>query len=593
MGIIKQLPEDIAIKIAAGEVVERPASVVKELMENAIDAGATQIDVSLKDGGKTLIEVKDNGTGMDRDDAQAAFLRHGTSKIQTADDLASVMTLGFRGEALAAIGASAVVELTTTQRETASGTSVTVEYGAVQAPKPHPPLPGTTMRVTNLFESLPVRQKFLKSAVTEWKSCLDIITKQLLAHPEIGFLIKHNDRVVLDVQAGQSFPARVAAIWKVSEDQLVEVQAELPHHQLLGVVGKPELAHTTPAGVKSRQFLAVNGHPINDKMLMRALREAFGSLLPPNMQPTYALNLQIHPGMVDVNIHPRKDEVRFVNSQEVYRFVLSAVSQALEKSRLDFSEPFGSSMVDAPVEKIPSYSEPSYGPSPARFSDVTFSGPRPPLAEQRSEPSFSMPFSPVAMEMQSAPNQTIMVIDNCFLVTKHDGKLLVIDQHAAHERILYNQIWARDTANPLPKQSLLIPVPLDLSEADTAVLNMQRASFEELGFGFADENGGLVLTSVPQLVRKKAPLVFLREVLHGLDEDRTEPDIKTTKHKFYATMACKAAVKAGDVLDESEKQHLIHDLLTLPDIFTCPHGRPTHIEITGGQLEKLFKRTGF
>lgn len=593
MGIIKQLPEDIAIKIAAGEVVERPASVVKELMENAIDSGATQIDVSVKDGGKTFIEVKDNGSGMDRDDAQAAFLRHGTSKIKTADDLASVMTLGFRGEALAAIGASAVVELTTTQKESASGTSVIVEYGAVQAPKPHPPLPGTTMRVTNLFESLPVRQKFLKSDVTEWKSCLDIITKQMLAHPLIGFLIKHNDRVVLDVQAGQSFPARVAAIWKVSEDQLVEVGAELPHHHLLGVVGKPELAHTTPAGVKSRQFLAVNGHPINDKMLMRALREAFGSLLPPNMQPTYALNLQIHPGMVDVNIHPRKDEVRFVNGQEVYRFVLSAVSQALETSRLSFSEPFGSGASDfAPS----SYSRPVSQDTP-RFLAPAFVASPMPIMRDRGVPEFT-PSLPLSEPVSFAPQAVVtpasmLVIDNCFLITEYEGKLLVIDQHAAHERILYNQIWAHDAKNPLPRQALLIPVPLELSEVDHVLLQEHKNSFEELGFSFTDAQGELSLSGVPQLVRRRAPLAFLREVLQGVNEDRPDPELKTTKHKFYATMACKAAVKAGDILDESEKQRLVGDLLALPDIFTCPHGRPTHIEVSAAQLEKLFKRTGF
>jgi DNA mismatch repair protein MutL len=227
-----------------------------------------------------------------------------------------------------------------------------------------------------------------------------------------------------------------------------------------------------------------------------------------------------------------------------------------------------------------------------RFSAPSYSS-APMMRDTNPAPSFAMPVPTVVESMESSAEQPIFVIDNCFLVTPHNNKLLVIDQHAAHERILYNQIWSRDAAHPLPSQTLLVPIPLELSESEMALLDEQQEAFSGLGFAFADQNGERYLKSVPQLVKHLSPMKFLHEVLRGLNEDRPEPELKDTKHKFYATMACKAAVKAGDMLDESEKQQLVRDLLTLPDVFTCPHGRPTHIEIAASQLEKLFKRTGF
>src|SRR5688500_3108141 len=334
MGKIKQLPEDIAIKIAAGEVVERPASVVKELIENALDADATKIEINLADGGKSLIEIKDNGSGMDREDAVNAFLRHGTSTNEKVQDLAHVITLGFRGEALAAIGASAEVEITTTQTDSPEGTLAAMSFGALEPTKPHAPIPGTTIRVTNLFHALPARQKFLKSDATEWKACLETITKQALAHPTIGFLVKHNNRIVYDLPPQQTVTDRVASVWQIDSSKLITVNAEVPHLQLSGVVLKPEAIQEG----KGKQFFAVNGHPVTDKMVLRSIRDAYSTLLPPSLYPAYVLSLTIHPGMVDVNIHPRKDEVRFINPQEVYRFVLHAVSQALERVELAFQE---------------------------------------------------------------------------------------------------------------------------------------------------------------------------------------------------------------------------------------------------------------
>ncbi len=584
MGVIRQLPEEIAIKIAAGEVVERPASVVKELVENALDAGATEVTITLAQGGKELIEVRDNGSGMDRDDAEKAFLRHGTSKIRSVDDLLQVMTLGFRGEALAAIAASAEGELITAEPAAIEGSVVAFQHGVLISAKPHAPRVGTTLVVRNLFGQLPARQKFLKSEVTEWKACLETVTKQAIAHPSVGFALIHNKRTVYSLPKDQLFASRVAQVWDLDEAQLISVTSEVPHLRIEGVVARAEVAHLG----KARQFLSVNGHPVNDRTVMRSVRDAYGTLLPPSFQPTFALALTVHPGMVDVNIHPRKDEVRFVNGQEIFRFVWQAVSQVLEKS----TKPFEELSVAAPqiVRSAP------FVP-PARFSFPSSSA-GVPVARATEPLSFSRALpqsidSPVASEPFSVPGDVFFVIDNCYLVTKHGDHLLLIDQHAAHERILYNQIWEQDGAKTVARQPLLVACELALTEQERVRLHEYQDELRSLGFVFDLTGEGVIVREVPQVSHRSSPEHFFHSVLKGLGDERPESELKDRKHKLFATMACKAAVKAGDVLSQTEKQRLLRDLLATPTRFTCPHGRPSHIEISAQSLEKLFKRTGF
>ncbi len=585
MGKIAQLPEDVAIKIAAGEVVERPASVVKELVENALDAAASQIDVTIKDGGKTLIEIKDNGSGMDRDDAVKAFLRHGTSKIHSVEDLAHVISLGFRGEALAAIGASADVELVTTETTAQEGTKVRVLFGRVEPAKPHAPLPGTTIKVQNLFEALPVRQKFLKSDATEWKATLDILIKQMLAHPEVGFTIHHNTRQVYTFSPNQDFADRVAALWQVDPKKLIPVQSEVPHLAIAGVVVKPEMAHEG----KGRQFLAVNGHPVTDKMVQRSARDAYGTLLPPALLPSYALNLTIHPGMVDVNIHPRKDEVRFVNPQEIYRFVFQSVSQALSSVDLAFQE-VPVALTSSPfVTQSPETRDTQPLNRPAPFRSPTVISPQR-HATFDYAPSQTLAVSPLAEDTPVAP---ILTLDCCYLVTTHDNNLVIIDQHAAHERILYHQLWQIHEGKNRLTQPLLVPIAVTLSEPERALLEAHGDHFQALGFGITLSEDTIQLTEVPQVLHLKDPETFLTQVLSTLKDDQVMPSTQEWHHKIFATMACKAAIKAGDEVSEAEKQRLVRELLALPDRFTCPHGRPSHIVLGPNQMEKLFKRTGF
>lgn len=585
MGKIRQLPEDVAMKIAAGEVVERPASVIKELVENALDAGATQIEVLLEDGGKTAIEVSDNGCGMDREDAVRAFARHGTSKIQSVDDLHSLTTLGFRGEALAAIGASAEVTLHTAEEAAREGTAITMSQGVLAHPKPHAPVPGTRIRVRNLFHSIPARQKFLKSDATEWKACLDVITKQMVTHPEVGFVAKHNGRVIHEVPANQSFMSRVSLLWGIVASALIPVESEVPHLSLSGVIAQPEIAHSASKG---RQFFAVNGHPITDKAIARSIKDAFGTLLPPTITPVYALSLTIHPGMVDVNIHPRKDEVRFINPGEVFRFVLQSVSQALGSQTQSFSRAEHIASPLLTTNAAPVYPKQSYDTVPAPSSrhferrTATFS------------PTLALP--PIAAETEeqvtTAPTP-ILTFDACYLLTVRDGSLLLIDQHAAHERILYHRLWQEHEKQTPTSQPLLLPVVLHLDETERALLEDHQASLESLGFGFSQQDGQSVLTQVSSLLASKQPEQLLRQALAGVGEERHDPDLRDVTHRLYAMLACKAAVKAGDSLSELEKQKLVADLLSLPDRFTCPHGRPSYITLEPTELEKLFKRTGF
>jgi DNA mismatch repair protein MutL len=601
MGIIQQLPEEIAIKIAAGEVVERPASVIKELVENALDAGTTQIDVNLDEGGKTVIEVQDNGSGMDRDDAVKAFLRHGTSKIREVEDLTHVTTLGFRGEALAAIAASALVELTTTQPDSEEGTQVKASNASIESVKPHSPIPGTIIRVTDLFTSLPARQKFLKSEATEWKASLETLVKQIITHPEVGFTIKHNRRVVFQLPQNQSFADRVSAVWKIPADQLVSINSDVPHMNLTGVVAKPEVAHDPPAGGKNRQFFAVNGHPVTDKIVAKSVKDAFGTFLPPGLYPSYALNLTIHPGMVDVNIHPRKDEVRFINSQEIFRFVFQSVSQALDGQNLSFSR-VGESDLGLTADRLPTTAAPI--PSQLETNNGggdSFNFSAKPSREHIASPIRHATFNHIpvqsileASRINASLPEPILSLDHCYFITLYVDQLLLVDQHAAHERILYHKFWEQDNAKEAARQNLLIPAELELAPEEEAVFNEHKSEFEDLGFSFATgESDKISITAVPSLLRRIEPNQFFHSLLQGIGDDRNEPELTDFKHKLFATMACKAAIKAGDRVSESEKRHVINELMALPDRFTCPHGRPSHILIASSKLEKLFKRTGF
>lgn len=584
MGKIAQLPEDIAIKIAAGEVVERPASVVKELVENAIDAGATEVEITINEGGKRLIEIKDNGIGMERDDAERAFLRHGTSKIRHAEDLAHITTLGFRGEALAAIAASAEGLLITCETDAREGTEIAFRYGDLISPKPHAPRIGTTIRVENLFASLPARQKFLKADATEWKACLDVITKQTIAHPQIAFLVKHNDRMVFDLSKDQNFTDRISQLWGISSEKLIEVNSEIPHMSLTGILVKPEVAHMG----KGKQFFAVNGHPVNDKMVVRAIRDAYGTLLPPAIYPSFALNLAIHPGVVDINIHPRKDEVRFINPQEIYRFVMQSVSQSLQKVDLAFTE---APIFSLPPQRTLPPPSPTNQGLPAKAAEPSMARPS---FVSRNATFNHVPLAPIhppapTEESNENPPEIILTIDNTYLVTKFNNTLLLIDQHAAHERILYNQLWEQEQSKQTIKQSLLIPAHMELNEQQQALLDEHQSDFELLGFEFEND----FITAIPQLGKTHGPVSLFTNILSGLNEDRQEPELKDFHHKLFATMACKAAIKAGDQVSEAEKQKLVRDLMSLEDRFTCPHGRPSHILISSTELEKLFKRTGF
>lgn len=587
MGIIRKLPDDVAIMIAAGEVVERPSSVIKELVENALDAGATKIEIGIVGGGRTKIEVRDNGKGMDSADAQAAFLRHGTSKIATIDDLNSVATLGFRGEALATIGTTGHVVLETTETNSSIGHKVTMMFGQITPAKPHPPIPGTTITVTRLFESVPARSKFLKSEAIEWKASLEIIIRQMLVHPEVAFIVKHNEKIVYDLSVAQSHIARAAAVWKIDESNLVPVNVSIPHLELIGVVAKPEIAHALPVGGKSRQYLTVNGHPVTDKAINRAVKDAFSSLLPPGMQPSFALHLRAHPGMVDVNVHPRKEEVRFVNGQEVFRFVYKAVSQVLASSKPVF-ERFEPALSSSPFKgedrgegrqktfnSAPFVSRPM---APARTGFHPVHHPNPVLRHDF-----------ISRPVETMSSDPVLCLDNCWLVTTHEGKLLVVDQHAAHERVLYNQLWHNHQNQTGATQSLLIPHPLSLDPVAQAKADEHRLAMRDLGFDFDGDN----LYAVPAGVNADQPRKLFLDVLAGLEDERQESELTTATHKRFATLACKAAVKAGDVLSQSEMSQLIEDLLSDTGGFTCPHGRPSHIEVSPNELEKLFKRTGF
>ncbi len=571
VGTIIQLPEDVAIKIAAGEVVERPASVVKELVENSLDAKAKRITITLRQGGKNFIEVTDNGSGLEPADAVRAFLRHGTSKITSLDDLFTLTTLGFRGEALAAIAVSGEGELATAPPRATIGTRVRFRRGVIGEPQPHPPISGTRVQVADLFADLPARQKFLKSDATEWKTSMEVLAKQMLAHPSVGFRVTHNERTVVNF-GSHTLMERAAALWHCAQTDLVDVRAAVPHLTLEGVVMKPEASHRHSG--KPPQFLAVNGHPVGDRIVARSVKDALGTNLPGGMLPAYALRLTLHPGMVDVNIHPRKEEVRFINPQAVFRFVFQAVEGAVARAGRVFEEIPQNIAISSDVRLSPA--------SPAAALS---------LANHREKRPMSPAIFPRDAELGSTEAPTTLVLGHCYLVTIQDDNLVIIDQHAAHERVLYEQFWTADRQQNSVSQTLLLPAVLELGEAEAARLGELKDGLTAIGFKFTDRSPPALL-EVPRIVRQADPVALILAVL-GHAADRLEPELTSVKHRLYATLACKAAVKAGDTLRPIERGRLISDLATVSNQFTCPHGRPSHVRISPEELAKLFKRTGF
>jgi DNA mismatch repair protein MutL len=587
------LPERLANQIAAGEVVERPASVVKELVENALDAGATRVEVSLRNGGKTEIRVSDDGHGMGHDDALLSLDRHATSKVRDAQDLTRIRTLGFRGEALPSIASVSRLVLETAERD-ADGTRVIVSGGQTQAVEGCARRRGTTVSVRSLFFNVPARAKFLRTAAAEARAVSEVVTVLALAHPGVAFRLESNDREVLSLPVASSLQARVAAIW--GEEMAAELMP-VAHREgsaaLAGLVQRPHSA--TPGG--RRAYLFVNGRPFGERLLVRAADRGYRTTIPEGVHPSLFLFLEVPDGEVDVNVHPAKAEVRFRDRATVERLVEEGVRSAL--AALESTPAIGArgAPLEAPVyAPTASYGaarvqeppreprRPAGGPDPAEPQMALFvaGGAHAPAPEAAPEP-----------EVQVAP-PAMWQVHNTYILAETRNGLILVDQHSAHERVLYEELVEGIERGERASQRLLFPLTLRLSPAEYATVEevagiLLRAGFEIEPFG----GRAVIVHGVPNPHPHFDAERCLREMVAELTEGSELVNAARSQHQRIAlSFACKGAIKAGQKLSHEEMRELFDRLFATRLPYHDIHGRPTVIQLSLSELHRRFGRGG-
>jgi DNA mismatch repair protein MutL len=634
---ILQLPPDVVAKIAAGEVVERPASVVKELLENSVDAGSTRIDIDLEQGGTELIRVADDGCGIAAADLPLAFASHATSKLRDADDLFRVGTMGFRGEALASIGGVAKVLVQSRPRGEPGGAELRSDGGTLGDVRPWNGSPGTRVEAKHLFFNVPVRRKFLKSIPTELGHVCETVTRLALANPTLHITLRHNGKLVYEVPGSAGLTDRVKLFFGADvRDALLDVDTGPGPARLAGYVADPKCDRGNP----KLQYLFVNGRWVRDRSLGHAWQEAYRGLLMTGRYAVGLLFLEVPPDQVDVNVHPTKSEVRFRDNSAMYSLVRAAVKARLLKANLvpqlavppqedrpqrewpgvrtETAEPwalsappanrtdplFGPRRVEAertaaPWEEVlppsPRWGEGLgvRGNQPAGEGDGAPPGEAGPLtpgpSPQRGEGSQTEPAPP--FPLPALPPGAALQVHDAYLVLETPDGMLVIDQHALHERILYEQLRRRVRDGKLEVQRLLIPEPVELPAAQAAAVLAAADQLRELGLDVSDFGGDTVLlSSYPTLLGRRPPHEILLAVVDHLVTKDRPPSKEALLDGLLATMACKAAVKAGDRLTPDEISHLLHLRDLADDSHHCPHGRPTSLLFSRKQLDRQFGR---
>jgi len=619
MSVITVLDTQTANSIAAGEVVERPASVVKELVENALDAGASVIHVEIRQGGISSIRVTDNGCGMDETDAQLAFGRHATSKIRSIDDLEQLSTMGFRGEALASIAAVAKVRLETRPIGQVSGTAVEITAGELVALRPAGCPEGTTLVIENLFFNTPARFKFLKKDSSEAAAVADVLERIALARPDVSFRLVSQGNELLHTPGNNDLRSAIFAVFgKEAASSIHQLDYSMAPVQISGYIGTPEAARNS----RNQQCIYVNGRLVKSRAVSAAIDEAYATHLMKRKHPLAVLKIDLPTPLVDVNVHPQKMEVRFWDEQAVFRAVYHGIQNALQSGgAIVESTPFsGAVHAPAPAPVQMSLPRPVNEPASAAAgyaTDPVAAGPdlsgvviqdapaRSDLPDQvfaqtmqektdhqleQSQPEPSTVSRPKSISsLHSA--RLIGQLFATYLVLEHEQDLLLLDQHAAHERILFEQLVARHRARgPAAVQPLLIPQTIEVSAREQAILLAEQENLLQLGFEFeAFGNQSILLRSLPDsgrfVLRPQAAIRVLLDTLLS-DKLRSEEQID----ELYYSMACKAAIKAHDKLDVREMEQLLSDLGELEDPYHCPHGRPVIIRISRYELEKQFKR---
>jgi len=595
---VEILPDHVANQIAAGEVVERPASVVKELVENAIDAEATRIVVELRGGGKGLIRVSDDGYGMGRTDALLALDRHATSKIRSADDLRTVGSFGFRGEALPSIAAVSRFELHTA-REAEAGVRVRVDFGKVRSVSEVPRGRGTTVSVKVLFHDLPARAKFLRTAAAETRAASEAVVLLALSNPEVGFRFESNGRSLLDLPPGEDWLRRIERLWGDLAATLIPIESRGGGVHVGGFVQRPDAAR--PRG--GRRYAFVNGRPFRDPALLRLVDEAFRTTVVEGLRPSVFLRFGIDPEHVDVNVHPSKAEVRFRDREAVETALHEAVRAGL--AGLDSTRPLGAGAVPhggGGVRSGPGGGARAGGsggaPAPGAHNEngmpqmALFVAGREPDGEETSSASTDGDRVPLPLDSSFVEPDLWQLHDRYILAPTRDG-LLVIDQHSAHERVLFEEIMERFASGGATAQALLFPITLRFSPAEAAAVEELSGLLARLGFeleAFGDRT--FILHASPQPHARFDAERCLREMVRELTEGSPLVDAARNQHERIAkSMACKGAIKAGEHLSPEEARELFDRLFATELPGHDVHGRPTIIRVTVEELDRRFGRS--
>jgi DNA mismatch repair protein MutL len=594
MGQIVVLDQNMVNMIAAGEVIERPASVVKELMENSIDAGATKIGVNIEDGGRKLISATDDGCGMDAEDLANAFEPHATSKIRTSLDLRNISTLGFRGEALASIASVAQVRAVSRTKNSLTGNCIEIDCGNTSGPGPCSADCGTTIQVRDLFYKLPARRKFLKTANTEMTHIVEHFTRIALARTELDMTLIHNGREVYRLLESDGLRQRISQLFsaQIAED-LIETESSEKGLHVFALMGPPSSARTN----KNFQYVFVNGRFIRDKFISHAIKEAYRGTLEADRFPVIFLFIRIPCEDVDVNVHPTKIEVRFYNANLLHSQILGCLREKLLGTDLG-----------TPV-RMPSISdgasEGDIGPAgQVRRQKITeamtefLKKHRPGPAQQRFERQATdrRPQSKYAPEDKgyepALPQRKFLQIHDTFIVVQSDDGFVIIDQHALHERMIYEILCRRMSAGKLESQRLLIPESFEVTDAQAAAIDTNAELFERLGIELAPFGPRTVaIQAFPTLLAKAAPVDFIQDMLDLLTDKGPVVDAESLLNAILNMAACKAAVKAGQKLSDAEIEQLLADSRQFEYVGHCPHGRPTTIKLSLKELEKQFRRT--
>ena len=602
MSRIRLLPETVASQVAAGEVVERPASVVKELVENSIDAGARKIDILIRRGGISLVRVIDDGCGMDRDDALLSLERHATSKIRSVSDLEAIATLGFRGEALPSIASVSRFRLTTREQDAVAGTEIIVNGGKIDIVRDGGEAPGTQVEVRSLFYNIPARRKFLRAENTESRNIEHQLHLQAIGHAKVAFTFARDDRVVFQLPATATLIDRIRDLYG---NELLEKLLPLngvgsSQIRISGLVGQAGLSRQT----RAQQLVFVSGRAIESPLITTAVREGYHTALMKGQYPVTFLFLELDPGAVDVNVHPAKREVRFRDPNGVREAVVRCIQATLAHGRADWQKKFRAppaqvsaqptvDLILRPQVSVPEVSHRELPQFPtAEIVGLAHRLPVPPADSARSEPDWPSLAQQKRVERAATPQfQIIGVLNKLYVLMENADGLVLVDQHAAHERILFEELRRRMEEQGVPSQKLLITQTFELLPRDADWIEQNMSILQKMGIGIESFGPNTFkIDSLPGFLNVTDGAQFMRKVIDDLKSasDRSSP--LRLGEDMIAKSVCRHAVKANDPLRYLEVEKLIQDLLECDLPYCCPHGRPTMIQISNAELEKKFGR---